>query len=66
MPLTEDQKSAIVARSVEILRSPDKAARLEELRSKVLAKNETAEGGLDIDDAVYAVIQALEELYGDE
>lgn len=66
MPLNEDEKSAIVARAVEILRAPDKKAQLEALRTKVMAKNDATDVPLNLDDAVYSVIQALEELYGDE
>ncbi len=62
MPLTEEQKKYIVDNAVEILQSADKDKRMTALREKVMnAEGKTA---LDKDDALYSVLQALEELYG--
>ena len=62
MPLTEEQKSYIVDKAVEILKDPDKDKRLAELRDKVMSSDGGEE--FQLDDAVYSVLQALEELYG--
>jgi hypothetical protein len=62
MPLTEAEKNAIVEKVVAILRAPDKKARIEALRAEVL--DAQLEGQSSVDDAAYAVLQALEELYG--
>ncbi len=66
MPLTEDEKEYIANKVVEILRAPDKAERIEALRKQVLEGPPEAEGGASVtlDDAVYAVLEAIEELYG--
>jgi hypothetical protein len=62
MPLTEAEKNSIVEMVVEILRAPDKKARIEALREKVMT--EAKEGEASVDDAAYSVLQAIEELYG--
>ncbi len=62
MPLTESEKDYIVERVTEILRAPDKKARIAALREQVLDPDREPDEGLD--DAVYAVLQAIEELYG--
>jgi hypothetical protein len=61
MPLSEEEKSYIVDRVVEILSAPNRAERIAALRQQVLE-----EGGErnELDDAVYAVVQAVEELQG--
>lgn len=66
MPLSEEQKSAIVERAVAILRAPDREAQMEALRQKVMAERpgSAEESPFDPDDALYSVLQALEELYG--
>ena len=61
MPLTEDEKTYIVDTVAEILRASDKKERIEALREKIMA-GRTADDNLD--DAVYSVLQAIEELYG--
>lgn len=62
MPLTEEQKQQIVDKAVQILRAPDKKQQMEALRQKVMSETEGDE--FNTDDAVYSVLQALEELYG--
>lgn len=62
MPLTEEQKKYIVDNAVEILQSPDREKRMTELRDKVM--NAQGKTEIDQDDALYSVLQALEELYG--
>jgi hypothetical protein len=63
MPLTEQQKNYIVNLAVEVLKSENRKERLEELRTKVMSDSSTSKD-LDLDDAVYSVLQAIEELYG--
>lgn len=63
MALTEEEKAYIVERAVEIIRAPDRKERIAALRSQVLC--EDAGKRIDLDDAVYSVLQALEELYGE-
>lgn len=63
MALTEEEKAYIVERAVEIIRAPDRKERIAALRSQVLS--EDAGKRIDLDDAVYSVLQALEELYGE-
>ena len=60
MPLTEDEKTYIVDRVTEILKSPDKKDRIAALRDKVM---NAPEGEPTLDDAVFSVLQAIEELY---
>ena len=61
MPLTEDEKTYIVNRVTEILKSPDKKERIAALKEQVMS---TAEGeGNPLDDAVFSVLQAISELY---
>lgn len=62
MTLKEDQKNYIVEKAVEILQSPDKKARMEALREKVMGQSDSSEE-FNLDDAVYSVLVALEELY---
>ncbi len=65
MPLTKEEKDYIVNKVVDILKAPDKKALIAELQEKVLGPDIESEGGKEqLDDAVYAVIQAIEELYG--
>ena len=65
MPLTKEEKDYIVNRVVDILKAPDKKTLLAELRDKVLNRNDDSEKDEEqLDEAVYAVIQAIEELYG--
>lgn len=59
MPLSEEEKSYIVDMVVEILSAPDRGERIAALRQKVL--EESGERN-ELDDAVYAVVQAVEEL----
>ena len=61
MALTETEKNEIVDKVVEILRAPDKDARLAELREQVL--KEAKDDQVSVDDAAYSVLQAIEELY---
>ena len=62
MPLSEEQKTAIVNKATQILRAPDKKEQIAALRQKVMS--ETSGDEFNTDDAVYSVLQALEELYG--
>lgn len=62
MPLSEEEKQYIVDQVVEILRAPDRKERLAALREQVMRQNRSDDGTLD--DAVYSVVQAIEELYG--
>ncbi len=62
MPLTEAEKDCIVEKVTAILRAPDKKARIAALRDEVLDPGR--DDGESLDDAVYAVLQAIEELYG--
>ncbi len=55
--------SYIVDKAVEILRSDNRKERIAELRQQVMS--EDADRQIELDDAVYSVLQALEELYGD-
>ena len=65
MPLTKEEKEYIVNHVVEILKDPNKKTLLAELRHKVLNRNDESEREEEqLDEAVYAVIQAIEELYG--
>ncbi|MFH2007489.1 MAG: hypothetical protein ABI333_12965 [bacterium] len=61
MPLTEEEKNYIVDTVAEILKAPDKKERIAALRERVLAAQE---GTNTLDDAVYSVLQAIDELYG--
>ena len=62
MPLSEDQKNYIVEKAVEILRAPDKKERIEALKKEVMSLEESTDE-FNLDDAVYSVLVALEELY---
>jgi len=62
MPLTEAEKNEIVETVVEILGSPDKKERLDALREQVMNREE--DGSSSTADAAYAVLQAIEEIYG--
>ena len=61
MPLNEDEKTYIVDTVTEILKAPDKKERIEALRERVMS---APEGTSSLDDAVYSVLQAIDELYG--
>lgn len=63
MALSEKEMSYIVDTAVEILRSPERKQRIDELRQRVMS--EDVDRTFELDDAVYSVLQALEELYGD-
>ncbi len=62
MPLSEEQKATIVNKATQILRAPDKKEQIAALREKVMSESSGDE--FNTDDAVYSVLQALEELYG--
>jgi hypothetical protein len=62
VPLSDQEKQYIVDQVVQILKAPDKKERLAALRERVLAESD-AEAS-DLDDAIYSVVQAIEELYG--
>jgi len=66
MPLTKEEKDYIVNKVVDILKATNKKTLISELREKVLSKEDNASEGEkgQLDDAVYAVLQAIEELYG--
>jgi hypothetical protein len=63
MPLSEEDKNYIVEKAVQILKAPDRKEQIAVLRSKVMS--EDAERSIDLDDAIYSVLQAMEELYGE-
>jgi hypothetical protein len=63
LPLTKEEKDHIVERVVNILTSPQKNELIAELREKVLASEEEREVD-QIDEVIYSVIQAIDELYG--
>ena len=63
MPLTAEEKEAIVSQVVAILRADDKPERIAALREQVMRERPEAERD-SIADAVYAVVQAIDELYG--
>ena len=64
--LTQKEKDYIVDSVVGILKSTDKKNKIEELRDKVLANktNATPEDEEDMDEVIYSVIKAIDELYG--
>ena len=62
MPLTPEEKSRIVDQVTEILKASDKKERIEALRQRVMEGSPDARD--NIDDAIYSVVQAIEELYG--
>ena len=64
MPLTAAEKEAIVSKVVEILRDDNKHVLIAALRAKVMDEAREGESPDGVDDAVYAVVQAIEELYG--
>jgi hypothetical protein len=63
MSLTEQEKSYIVEQVLQILRSPNKDEQLQALRDKVISDHPEGDRQ-ELDTAVYSVIQAIEELYG--
>lgn len=64
MPLTQEEKEKIVNRVVTILQSPEKEQLITELKTSVLNSDSPDDGEYQMDDVVYSVIQAIEELYG--
>ena len=65
MSLSSDQKEAIAERVVQILRSPEKNQLIAELRKRVYAHPAAdGESAESVEAVIYAVLQALEELYG--
>ncbi len=62
MGLTSEDRDYVVDQAVAILKAPDRPERLRVLRERVLAP-EQGQGAEPLDEAVYAVVQALEELY---
>ena len=65
MPLSEEQKNYIVEKAIEILRAPDKKTRIEALKEQVMSQDDSNDA-LNLDDAVYSVVVALEELYSNK
>ena len=66
MPLTEQEKNYIIEKAVEIIQDPDSKNKLEELKQSVLQKsenNDKSEEGVDLDEVIYSVIQAIQEIY---
>jgi len=64
MPLTSEEKNYIVDKVVGILKSPEKEQLITELRQKIFAAgNDNSEAG-ELDEVIYSVIQAIDELYG--
>ena len=64
MSISKEEKEKIADRVVEILRSPQKKELIDELRQQVFSDQRPDQDGETTDDVVYAVLQALEELYG--
>lgn len=64
MSMSKEDKETIVNRVVEILRSPKKKELIDELRQRVFASPRDGPEADEFEDVVYAVLQALEELYG--
>ena len=64
MSISKEEKENIANRVVEILRSPRKQELIDQLRQRVFSAERENRGGEEIEDVVYAVLQALEELYG--
>ena len=64
MSISKEEKETIANRVVEILRSPRKKELIDELRQRVFSAERENQDGEEIEDVVYAVLQALEELYG--
>jgi hypothetical protein len=64
MAMSKGDKERIANRVVEILRSPRKKELIDELRQQVFASPGDETESDEIEDVVYAVLQALEELYG--
>ena len=64
MSISEKKKEQIANRVVEILRSPRKEELIAELRKKVFSEVRDGRRSEEIEDVIYAVLQALEELYG--
>ena len=64
MSISKEEKETIANRVVEILRSPRKKELIDELRQWVFGAERENQDGEEIEDVVYAVLQALEELYG--
>jgi len=62
MPLTDAEKAYIVDQVVEVLRAPDRKERLAALRERVLHRDAGEPSSLD--EAVYSVLQAIDEIYG--
>lgn len=65
MPLSEEQKNYIVEKAIEILRAPDKKERIDMLKEQVMSQDESSDE-FNLDDAVYSVVVALEELYSNK
>ena len=64
MSISKKKKEQIANRVVEILRSPRKEELIAELRKKVFSEERDERRREEIEDVIYAVLQALEELYG--
>ncbi len=64
MSISKEEKETIANRVVEILRSPRKKELIDELRQRVFGAERENQDGEEIEDVVYAALQALEELYG--
>ena len=64
MSISKKEKENIANRVVEILRSPRKQELIDQLRQRVFSAERENREGEEIEDVVYAVLQALEELYG--
>ncbi len=65
MPLSEKEKAYIVDKVVELLGATDKKEQIAALRDRVMkAADDTDGDDMSLDDAVYSLVQAIEELYG--
>ena len=64
MSISKEEKEKIANRVVEILRSPRKQELIDQLRKRVFSAERENREEEEIEDVVYAVLQALEELYG--
>lgn len=64
MPLTSEEKTYIIDKVVEILKSPEKEQLIAQLRQKVFAADKENNEAGQMDEVIYSVIQAIDELYG--
>ncbi|MBN2736952.1 MAG: hypothetical protein JXR70_08235 [Spirochaetales bacterium] len=63
MPLNKEEKDYIVNKVVEILKSPLKDKLIENLKTRVF-NNKSDDDEETSEEVIYAVIQAIDEIYG--